>query len=78
MCDVHLQGLLQKTRLLKRLSQRFTILETMSTILHPGRFTLLLGPPGAGKSTLLKALAGRLHNTSNIDVSLADACARLA
>ena len=42
----------------------------MSTVLHPGRFTLLLGPPGAGKSTLLNALSDRLHKTSNVDVSL--------
>lgn len=38
----------------------------MNSILYPGRFTLLLGPPGAGKSTLLNALAGRLHKSSNV------------
>ena len=65
-----LQGVLRKTRLTKDTSQRFTILDTMSTVLHPGRFTLLLGPPGAGKSTLLNALSGRLHKSSNVDVSL--------
>lgn len=63
------QGLLRKTRLLKDTSQRFTILDTMSSILYPGRFTLLLGPPGAGKTTLLNALSGRLHKSPNIDVS---------
>lgn len=47
----------------------------MSTVLQPGRFTLLLGPPGAGKSTLLKALAGRFQNSPNVDVSLAAICA---
>jgi len=60
---------LRKTRLLKDTSQRFTILDTMSSILYPGRFTLLLGPPGAGKTTLLNALSGRLHKSPNIDVS---------
>ena len=64
-----LQGVLRKSRLLKSQSQRFTILDTMNAVLHPGRFTLLLGPPGAGKSSLLKALAGRFHNSSNVDVS---------
>jgi len=34
--------------LVKSARQRFTILETMNSILYPGRFTLLLGPPGAG------------------------------
>ncbi len=63
------QGVLRKTRLLKDTSQRFTILDTMSSILYPGRFTLLLGPPGAGKTTLLNALSGRLHKSPNIDVS---------
>lgn len=41
----------------------------MSSILYPGRFTLLLGPPGAGKTTLLNCLAGRLHKASNVDVT---------
>ena len=36
------------------------ILNSMSSIIRPGRATLLLGPPGAGKSTLLKAMAGKL------------------
>lgn len=42
------------------------MIDTMNSILYPGRFTLLLGPPGAGKSTLLNALAGRLHKSSTI------------
>ena len=62
--------MLRKTGLTKDLSQRFTILDSMSTVLHPGRFTLLLGPPGAGKSTLLNALSGRLHKKGNVDVSI--------
>ena len=36
------------------------ILNSMSSIIKPGRATLVLGPPGAGKSTLLKAMAGKL------------------
>ena len=63
-----LQGFLRKTRLMKSATQRFTILDTMSSILYPGRLTLLLGPPGAGKTTLLNALSGRLHNSSHVDV----------
>ncbi len=55
--------------LVKSARQRFTILETMNSILYPGRFTLLLGPPGAGKSTLLNALAGRLHKSSTMDTT---------
>ena len=60
------QGVLHKLHLKKLASQRFTILDTMNSILYPGRFTLLLGPPGAGKSTLLNALAGRLHKSSSV------------
>ena len=36
------------------------ILNNMSSLIKPGRATLVLGPPGAGKSTLLKAMAGKL------------------
>eukprot|EP00891_Asterochloris_glomerata_P005171 jgi/Astpho2/5171/Aster-04755 len=56
-----LLGNLQKVHLWKTKKTKFTILDNLSGILHPGRFTLLLGPPGAGKSTLLNALAGRLQ-----------------
>eukprot|EP00898_Chlorokybus_atmophyticus_P000914 jgi/Chlat1/1823/Chrsp138S00766 len=42
--------------------REFSILHKMSSIIKPGRYTLLLGPPGAGKTTLLKALAGKLGN----------------
>ncbi|KAK9820341.1 hypothetical protein WJX72_009201 [[Myrmecia] bisecta] len=40
--------------------QKLVILNNVSSILRPGRNTLMLGPPSAGKSTLLKALAGKL------------------
>ncbi len=63
------QGVLNKLHLVKNASQPFTIIETMNSILYPGRFTLLLGPPGAGKSTLLNALAGRLHKSSTINTT---------
>eukprot|EP00948_MAST-09A_sp_MAST-9A-sp1_P001729 g1729.t1 len=43
--------------------QRDKILNDISLLLLPGRFTLLLGPPGAGKSVLLKLLAGKLNAT---------------
>lgn len=64
-----MQGFARNLRLLRGGQQRFTILNTMSSILYPGRFTLLLGPPGAGKTTLLNCLSGRLHKVSNVDVT---------
>ena len=57
----HIQGVLQKLRLVKTTKTDFCLLDDLSGALRPGRITLLLGPPGAGKSTLLNALAGRLH-----------------
>ncbi|KAL3160198.1 hypothetical protein ABBQ32_010959 [Trebouxia sp. C0010 RCD-2024] len=59
-------GVLHKLHLKKLTLQPFTMIDTMNSILYPGRFTLLLGPPGAGKSTLLNALAGRLHKSSTV------------
>jgi ABC-type multidrug transport system fused ATPase/permease subunit len=38
-----------------------TVLKNVSGTLHPGRITLVLGPPGSGKSVLLQALSGRLR-----------------
>jgi len=38
-----------------------TILDGVSGVIKPGKFTLVLGPPGAGKSVLMQALSGRLH-----------------
>ena len=43
--------------------KKMAILNNVSSVLRPGRTTLLLGPPAAGKSTLLKALAGKLSHT---------------
>ncbi|EFN53196.1 hypothetical protein CHLNCDRAFT_36538 [Chlorella variabilis] len=36
------------------------ILDGISSVLKPGRLTLLLGPPDSGKSTFMKALSGQL------------------
>ena len=58
------QGGLQKLKLQKPSTSNLTILEDVSGVLLPGRFTLLLGPPGSGKSVLLKSLAGKLQKTA--------------
>lgn len=50
------------------------ILNNMSSIIKPGRATLVLGPPGAGKSTLLKAMAGKL-SPHGLKVGLTPSCA---
>ncbi|KAK9916362.1 hypothetical protein WJX75_001804 [Coccomyxa subellipsoidea] len=47
---------------------RMAILNHVSTVLKPGRATLVLGPPGGGKSSLLKAMAGKLDH-HNLQVS---------
>lgn len=44
------------------------IVEDASSVLHPGRITLLLGPPGAGKTTFMRALSGQLKGEKNIEV----------
>ena len=49
-----------KVGLLRPRKVKMTILNNITSVLKPGRATLLLGPPAAGKSTLLKALSGKL------------------
>jgi ABC-type lipoprotein export system ATPase subunit len=60
----HVQGVLQQLHILGRNKQRIDVLQGVSGVIKPGRFTLLLGPPSSGKSTLLKALAGKLKSTN--------------
>ena len=54
--------------LLRSEKKRLVILNDLSSLLAPGRFTLLLGPPASGKSTLLKLLAGKLQRPEGLDV----------
>ena len=54
--------------LLRSEKKQLVILHDISSLLAPGRFTLLLGPPASGKSTLLKLLAGKLQRGSGLDV----------
>ena len=54
--------------LLRSEKKQLVILNNISSLLTPGRFTLLLGPPASGKSTLLKLLAGKLQRGSGLDV----------
>ncbi|KAK9902782.1 hypothetical protein WJX75_005811 [Coccomyxa subellipsoidea] len=64
-----IEGLLEALRLKSSPKRPFTILNGVSGALHPGRLTLLLGPPGAGKTTLLKALAGKLQRAPGLKVN---------
>jgi ABC-type transport system involved in cytochrome c biogenesis ATPase subunit len=47
----------------------FTLLDAASGVLHPGRLTLLLGPPQSGKTTLLRTLAGLTRRVSALKVA---------
>lgn len=44
------------------------ILDGISSVIKPQRFTLLLGPPGAGKTTFMRALSGQLKGESKLKV----------
>ena len=48
-CYCCLQWVLLKLHLMRLEKRKITILNKVSTILTPGRTTLLLGPPGGGK-----------------------------
>ena len=58
-----LQWVLLKLRLMRLEKRRITILNNVSSILAPGRTTLLLGPPGGGKVGFASA-AGRQQRLS--------------
>lgn len=61
---VAVQYVLIRMHIIRMKKIRMAILNHVSTVLKPGRATLVLGPPGGGKSSLLKAMAGKLshHN----------------
>ncbi|RKP12996.1 P-loop containing nucleoside triphosphate hydrolase protein [Piptocephalis cylindrospora] len=44
-----------------QLSSGKILLEDMSGVIQPGRFTAIMGPSGAGKTTLMRALMGKLQ-----------------
>ncbi len=68
-----LQYALLKTGILRPEKRTMAILSNVSSVIQPGRMTLLLGPPAAGKSTLLKALAGKLARERGLKVRLVHA-----
>ena len=69
-CSVHMQASLAQAGLRREKRRRLVILDGVSGVLHPGRMTLLLGPPSSGKSTLLKVLAGLQASDRNLKVRL--------
>ena len=44
------------------------MLDRVSGVLKPSRFTVLLGPPGSGKSCLMKALSGQARKDRTLKV----------
>ena len=65
-----MQAGLAQAGLRREKRRRLVILDGVSGVLHPGRMTLLLGPPSSGKSTLLKVLAGLQASNRNLKVRL--------
>ena len=72
MLSLPLQDILDKVHLRNTNKRNFTILNSVSGVIKPGVFTLLLGPPGSGKTTLLTALAGKLQGVGGVKVRGAD------
>ena len=70
-CAAASQYVFLKTGILRPEKRKMAILNNISSIIQPGRTTLLLGPPAAGKSTLLKALAGKLARERGLKVRFA-------
>eukprot|EP00891_Asterochloris_glomerata_P009650 jgi/Astpho2/9650/Aster-03918 len=60
------EDILDKVHLRNTNKRKFTILNSVSGVIKPGVFTLLLGPPGSGKTTLLTALAGKLQGVGGV------------
>jgi ABC-type multidrug transport system ATPase subunit len=56
--NARMQGALSTLTRRKPPTSEFRILQNVSGTFHPGRVTLVLGPPAGGKSTLMKACCG--------------------
>ncbi|KAL4180885.1 hypothetical protein AMTRI_Chr12g234600 [Amborella trichopoda] len=61
-----LESFMSFLKLLKSKKKPVTILKGITSVIKPGRMTLLLGPPGAGQTTLLLALAGKLDKSLKV------------
>ena len=49
-------------------SRELTVLDGVSGVLKPSRFTVLLGPPGSGKTCLMRTLAGLTRRDRTLKV----------
>lgn len=63
------EWLVFKLHLYRPNKTKMAILNHISSVLQPGRSTLLLGPPASGKSTLLKMLAGKMEGITSVKKS---------
>ena len=64
------QYILVRMRLLRPEKRKITILNKVSSILSPGRATLLLGPPGGGKVRFAVHQCGTLCQLERIHILL--------